>query len=68
MISRVILELLQRLQYQGQYQILQATIVEMMPVVQASMAIKRHSPHPQQKKCLGSRGLEQFDYNTIQQN
>ena len=58
MISRVILELLQRLQYQGQYQILQATIVEMMPVVQASMAIKRRSPHPQQKKCLGSRGLD----------
>ena len=58
MISRVILEQLQRLQFQGQYQILQATIVEMMPVVQASMAIKRRSPHPQQKKCLGSRGLD----------
>ena len=57
-ISRVILEQLQRLQYQGQYQIQQATIVEMMPVVQTSMAIKRHSLHPQQKKCLGSRGLD----------
>ena len=58
MILRVILEQLQRLQYQGHYQMLQATIVEMMPVVRTSMAIKPHSHHPQQKKCLGSRGLD----------